>query len=55
MNGHLGLSRWDGKVTLMIIEQPLVDRIRMSVIGDDEVTPGPYGPRVCVVTHERAA
>src|SRR3954452_20355570 len=24
---------------------PLLERIRASVIGDDEVMPGPYGPR----------
>src|SRR3954452_12247488 len=26
-------------------DTPLLRRIRASVIGDDEVTPGPYGPR----------
>src|ERR1700733_10882891 len=26
-------------------ETPLLDRIRASVIGDDQVMPGPYGPR----------
>src|SRR6201996_2885837 len=27
------------------IDTPLLRRIRESVIGDDQVTPGPYGPR----------
>jgi selenocysteine lyase/cysteine desulfurase len=27
------------------ILSPLVDRVRRSVIGDDQVMPGPYGPR----------
>src|SRR5580693_8825181 len=27
------------------IDTPLLQRIRESVIGDDQVTPGPYGPR----------
>ncbi len=27
------------------VETPLLRRIRQSVIGDDEVLPGPYGPR----------
>jgi selenocysteine lyase/cysteine desulfurase len=26
-------------------ESPLLRRIRASVIGDDQVMPGPYGPR----------
>ena len=27
------------------IESPLLSRVRQSVIGDDQVMPGPYGPR----------
>src|SRR6266545_4486845 len=27
------------------VETPLLRRIRESVIGDDQVMPGPYGPR----------
>ncbi len=27
------------------VVNPLLDRIRESVIGDDQVVPGPYGPR----------
>ena len=28
-----------------LVESPLLARIRESVIGDDQVTPGPFGPR----------
>ena len=34
----------DGSVT-MPPDTPLLSRIRSSVIGDDQVMPGPYGPR----------
>ena len=27
------------------IQSPLLARVRKSVIGDDQVLPGPYGPR----------
>ena len=27
------------------IQSPLLARVRQSVIGDDQVLPGPYGPR----------
>ena len=27
------------------IQSPLLTRVRESVIGDDQVLPGPYGPR----------
>jgi selenocysteine lyase/cysteine desulfurase len=30
---------------MALAEHPLLDRIRQSVIGDDQVMPGPFGPR----------
>ena len=35
-----------GQVTTQeFLDTPLLRRIRESVIGDDQVMPGPYGPR----------
>src|SRR5665213_4298721 len=34
-----------GMSARMPIRSPLLTRVRQSVIGDDQVMPGPYGPR----------
>ncbi len=46
-----GRSRWGRgwaatvRVVTELPHSPLLDRIRAAVIGDDQVLPGPYGPR----------